>query len=69
MPGETAYQVLDANGDPLTGDDRLTDPSTIDPADPEGWWVAVRESVDAADHPEKLKQKPPPATTITPTTP
>ena len=30
MPGETAYQVLDNNGEPLTGKDKLADPSQID---------------------------------------
>ncbi len=65
LPGETAYQVLDENGDPLTGDDQLTDPASVAPEAPEAWWSKVRESVDAADHPEKLV-KPKPATSITP---
>lgn len=64
LPGEKAYQVLDANGDPLTGDDKLTDPSSVAPEKPDAWWSTVRESVDAADHPEKLV-KPTPATKIT----
>lgn len=65
MPGETAYQVLDANGNPLTGDDELTDPSTIAPHKPEAWWTKVHDSMDAADHPEK-RIKPTPVTKITP---
>jgi cell division protein FtsB len=64
-PGETAYQVLDSNGKPLTGDDKLTDPSTIAPPKPEAWWSKVHASLDAADHPEKLV-RPTPATKITP---
>lgn len=67
LPGETAYQVLDENGDPLTGDDKLTDPASVAPEPPEAWWSKVRESVDAADHPEKLV-RPKPATDITPPT-
>jgi cell division protein FtsB len=65
LPGETAYQVLDANGDPLTGEVQLTDPASVAPEPPEAWWSKVRESVDAADHPEKLV-RPKPVTSITP---
>jgi cell division protein FtsB len=54
MPGETAYQVLDANGDSLTREDKLTDPSTIAQPKKPAWWVNVGESVDAADHPQKI---------------
>jgi cell division protein FtsB len=68
MPGEKAYQVLDANGDPLTGTDQLTDPSTIAQPHKAAWWAKVRESVDAVDHPKKLV-KPTPATHLTPKTP
>lgn len=65
LPGETSYQVLDANGNPLTGDDELTDPSTVAPARPKAWWSKAYSTVEAADHPEK-KVAPPPATRITP---
>jgi cell division protein FtsB len=65
LPGETSYQVLDANGNPLTGDDELTDPSTVAPARPRAWWSKAYSTVEAADHPEK-KVTPPPATRITP---
>ncbi|MCZ4498280.1 MAG: Septum formation initiator [Marmoricola sp.] len=68
MPGETAYQVLDQDGNPLTGDDRLTDPASVAPDAPVAWWSRLRESVDAADHPEKLV-KPTPAKQIKPSTP
>jgi cell division protein FtsB len=65
LPGETGYQVIDANGKPLTGKDELTDPSSIAPEAPDAWWTKVRTSLDAADHPEKLV-KPKPATSIKP---
>ena len=68
LPGQTAYQVLDQNGNPLTGGNELTDPTTIDPNKPEAWWSKVQQSLDAADHPEKLV-KPTPVTTIAPPTP
>ena len=63
LPGETGYQVIDSNGKPLTGHDALTDPSSIAPTEPDGWWTKVRASLDAADHPEKLK-KPKPAESL-----
>ncbi|RNL80935.1 septum formation initiator family protein [Nocardioides marmorisolisilvae] len=65
LPGETGYQVIGSDGKPLTGHDALTDPATIAQKKPDAWWSKVRASLDAADHPEKLK-KPTPATRITP---
>jgi len=65
LPGETSYQVLDANGQPLTGDDELTDPATVAPAKRQAWWGKAYSTLEAADHPEK-KVTPTPATRITP---
>jgi cell division protein FtsB len=65
LPGETSYQVLDANGKPLTGEDELTDPRTVAPAKPRAWWSKAYSTLEAADHPEK-KVAPTPATRITP---
>jgi hypothetical protein len=65
LPGETGYQVIGADGKPLTGHDALTDPSSIAPTKPDAWWTKVRASLDAADHPEKLV-KPKPVTSIKP---
>jgi len=65
LPGETSYQVLDANGNPLTGDDALTDPSSVAQARPKAWWSKAYSSLEAADHPAK-KITPTPATKITP---
>jgi cell division protein FtsB len=59
LPGETSYQVLDANGNPLT------DPSSIGQAKPKAWWSKAYSSLEAADHPAK-KITPTPATKITP---
>ena len=64
LPGETSYQVLGANGQPLTGKDELTDPSSVAPAKPKAWWSKAYSTLEAADHPEK-KLKPTPATRIT----
>jgi hypothetical protein len=68
LPGETGYQVIGSDGKPLTGHDTLTDPSSIAPPKPDGWWTKVRASLDAADHPEKLV-RPKPATSINSSTP
>jgi hypothetical protein len=65
LPGETSYQVLDADGNPLTGDDELTDPDSIAPAKPKAWWSKAYATLEAADHPEK-KVTPTPATRIAP---
>ena len=67
LPGETGYQVTDANGNPLTGEDKLTDPDTIAQPKKDAWWVEVGDTVDAADHPKKLV-KPTPATKLGPNT-
>ncbi|HEX4191319.1 MAG TPA: septum formation initiator family protein [Marmoricola sp.] len=69
LPGETAYQVLDSHGKPITGNDKLTDPASVGvhKTVPEAWWTKVRSSMDAADHPQKLVKRPPPATKILPT--
>lgn len=66
MPGETAYQVLDSNGQPLTGKDKLADPSSVGKATktPEAWWAKIGDSAHAADQPKVLVRKPPPVTKI-----
>ena len=65
LPGETSYQVLDANGKPLTGEDELTDPSTVAPSKPRAWWSKAYSTLEAADDPEK-KVTPATATRFTP---
>jgi cell division protein FtsB len=64
LPGETSYQVLDAHGRPLTGDDELTDPNSVAQPKPKAWWSKAYSTLEAADHPEK-KVAPTPATRIT----
>ncbi|MCW2781431.1 MAG: Septum formation initiator [Marmoricola sp.] len=66
MPGETAYQVLGMNGQPLADEDQLADPSTVAPTVPTSWWSKAYGSLEAADHPTKAL--PPPASKITPPT-
>ena len=63
MPGETSYQVIDRNGEPLERADELTDPSSVARSVPDPWWEKVYGTLEVADHPEKA---PEPATRITP---
>jgi cell division protein FtsB len=63
MPGETGYQVIDRNGEPLERTDELTDPDSVARQVPEAWWGKVYGTLEAADHPKKA---PTPRTSITP---
>jgi cell division protein FtsB len=58
MPGETAYVVLDENGDPLESDTALTDPATVAPKPPQAWWSTAWESVRMAGDPPAAEPEP-----------
>jgi cell division protein FtsB len=62
MPGETAYVVLDEDGEPLQGETRLPEPSDALRPAPEAWWGTAWESVELAGNPPKHPA--PPATDI-----
>jgi cell division protein FtsB len=64
MPGETAYVVLDENGDPLDQEAELTDPSTVARKPPTAWWSSAWQSVEVAGNPPKPQG--PPASEIDP---
>lgn len=64
MPGETAYRVLDENGEPLEHTSQLTDPSTVAQKPPTAWWDAAWQSVETAGDPPKPQSTPGPATRI-----
>ncbi len=66
LPGETSYQVIDRNGQPLQRSDELTDPASVARQLPDPWWDKVYGTLRAADHP---KQAPVPADKINPPTP
>jgi len=53
MPGETAYVVLDENGEPLERDTSLTDPTTVARKPPTPWWDTAWQSVELAGNPPK----------------
>jgi cell division protein FtsB len=57
VPGETAYQVVDADGNPLGGGAEIesSTPTTGEPQD--AWWAELWGSVQAADKPAPAKPK------------
>jgi cell division protein FtsB len=58
MPGETAYVVLDENGEPLDRETSLTDPSTVAQKVPAAWWDTAWQSVELAGNPPKPQDPP-----------
>lgn len=60
LPGETAYQVIGPDGEPLGDAPGLTDPDEVAPPDPIAWWTTVAVAVDMADHPEAYVEPTPP---------
>jgi len=62
MPGETPYQVLDENGDPLDSPDTLSDPATTGDDTPTAWWTTAWGSVEAAGRPATEQRKQPAGT-------
>lgn len=51
MPGETGYQVLDENGEPLDPVADLADPDEVIKEQPTPWWEDVWSSVELAGNP------------------
>ncbi|MEO6614165.1 MAG: septum formation initiator family protein [Marmoricola sp.] len=66
LPGETSYQVIGRDGQPLDGVGELSDPSSVARTVPDPWWTKVYGTLEAADHPT---QAPVPKTRITPPAP
>jgi cell division protein FtsB len=58
FPGETSYQVLDTDGKPLGGMDRLHDASEVVKTEPTPWWDTAWESVELAGNPAKANAGP-----------
>lgn len=53
MPGETGYQVIGADGAPLSQADSLSDPDTTIPSTEPLWWQTAWGSVEAAGNPPR----------------
>jgi cell division protein FtsL len=64
LPGETAYQVIGADGKPVQSSGELGR-LTTKPKTPEAWWGKAWATVQEADHPHR-DVKPTPATKIVP---
>jgi cell division protein FtsB len=58
MPGETAYGVLDENGEPLDQETSLSDPATVAQKPPAAWWNTAWQSVELAGNPPKPEKEP-----------
>lgn len=64
LPGQTAYQVVGADGRPVQGSNRLDDPTLTKPPVPTAWWTRAYGSLEQADHPAAYA-KPTPLSKIT----
>ena len=63
IPGETAYVVLDEDGNALESESELRDPAEVTAGQvPEAWWGRAWDSVQLAGRPPKAE--PPPLTEI-----
>ncbi|WP_107764772.1 FtsB family cell division protein [Nocardioides terrigena] len=51
MPGETGFQVLDENGQPLEQQATLNDPDDVLRIEPTAWWSPAWDSVELAGTP------------------
>ncbi len=59
MPGETGYQVLDENGEPLGAAAGLSDPDDVGTAERAAWWEDVWGSVELAGNPPEERGQAP----------
>jgi hypothetical protein len=66
LPGQIGFQVIDEDGKPLGHRDSLTDPGSTVVEERPLWWQSAWASVEAAGHPEKHLDLPPPADRIGP---
>ena len=54
-PGETAYVVLDEDGEPIETRSELHDPGQVLREPPEAWWQDAWSSVELAGNPPKQR--------------
>ncbi len=52
--GETSYQVIDEDGEPLDHEDSLSDPGAVEVVNEPAWWQTAWASMEAAGHPEDV---------------
>lgn len=65
VPGETAFQVVGADGKPLGGGAEISSDTTPAAKPQPAWWAALWGSVQTADRPAPVKAKPKPKPPIT----
>jgi len=58
MPGETAYVVLDEDGQPIRSRSQLHDPRQVLQEPPRPWWEDAWSSVELAGNPPKDRGTP-----------
>ena len=58
MPGETGFQVIGADGEPLESEAELNDPAEVIKAVPTPWWSRAWDSVELAGNPPPPQQDP-----------
>lgn len=58
MPGQTGFQVLDADGQPLDGRTGLHDPEDVVKEMPTPWWEEAWTSVELAGNPPPPEEEP-----------
>ncbi|MCH1865837.1 septum formation initiator family protein [Nocardioides sp. CFH 31398] len=58
MPGETGFQVLDEDGEPLGAGNGLPE-TEPEPERPTAWWKTAWESVEIAGRPQQVPEKEP----------
>ena len=59
MPGETAYVALDADGNRIQPESKLTAPESVGPRTPKAWWEDAWASVELAGDPPALDERQP----------
>jgi cell division protein FtsB len=59
MPGETSYVALDAHGNRIQPESRLTAPDEVGPKQPKAWWEDAWASVELAGDPPALDEREP----------
>lgn len=57
VPGETGYQVVGSDGEPLGGGAAIQGESGPADAPQDAWWAKLWGSVEAADQPAPVKKK------------
>ena len=65
VPGETGYQVVDADGNPLGGGAEIESATATTDEPQDAWWAKLWGSMEAADKPAPPKPKEKPITTKT----